>query len=231
MAVVGTRRVIRVGKTIARRRPDDLASATNRLRRRDLRTPLVETIGRIARDRVDPGRWERTERTRAGARRGRGFCMGFGDGGRESSSATTAMQRDRPAEVGVVFRGRMRSWRHPPPCRRRGDRGRFIRLAKQKQQRRFAVRLGALGGEMQPTGERHAEAAAVGHHRRHPATPHRLLDRPRPRFDLASRRIEAPRSLEQPPIEVALSSGFRRRQRPSGVSESGWIDAPGPRAR
>lgn len=192
MAVVDTRRVIRVGKAIARWRPNNLASATNRLGRRDLRTLLVEAIGWIARDRVDPcGRGD-PERARAGPRRDRGFCMGFGDGDRERSSATTAMQRDRPAEVGAVFRGRMRSWRHPPPCRGRGDRGRFIRLAQQKQQRRLAHRLGALRREMQASGERHAEAAAVGHHRRHPATPHRLLDRPRPRFDLASRRIEAP---------------------------------------
>ncbi len=66
--------------------------------------------------------------------------------------------------------------------------------------------LGALGRQMQPPRDRHAEAASVGHDRRHTATSHRLFDRPCPCLERWIRRagIDAPRRLEQAAIARLL---------------------------
>ncbi|MGA1631941.1 MAG: hypothetical protein ACO4BU_07515 [Phycisphaerales bacterium] len=70
---------------------------------------------------------------------------------------------------------------------------------------------------MQATCDRHAEAASIRHDRRHASAPHRLLDRPRPRFERRVRHawIDAPRRLEQPVIERLFELHARLHARPA----------------
>ena len=212
MVVVGTRRVVGAKRALASRWMDRCLPGSGGSRRSGRSSPPVEAIRRIAGECVDPRGWKLLEWIRPGARRCTDFLVRFGDRLRQGAGTAAAMQGRRPTEVDVAFRSRDRSGRDPPACRRRGDRIRIARLAQQNQQRRLAGRLDTLGREMQPSRERHAEAASIGHHRCHPAASHRLLDRPRPGLGVAARRIEAPRGLEQSPIERLLEPPMRTRR-------------------